>query len=106
MPKYLMEVTYTQEGAKGVLKDGGSKRRDAARRAIDAVGGTLDAMYFAFGDRDVVVIVDAPDAASMAAASLTLAASGAVTVKTTALLTAEEIDVAVTKPASYTPPGR
>ena len=32
MPKYLVVATYTAEGAKGVLKDGGSKRRQAAEK--------------------------------------------------------------------------
>jgi uncharacterized protein with GYD domain len=106
MPKYLLQVSYTAEGAKGVLKDGGSKRREAARAAISSVGGTMEAMYFAFGDNDVIVIVDAPDAASVIASSLALNASGAVTSKTTVLLTAEEVDAATKKSASYTPPGR
>ena len=34
MPKYLITATYTAEGAKGLLKDGGSKRRDAAEQAL------------------------------------------------------------------------
>jgi uncharacterized protein with GYD domain len=106
MPKYLLEVSYTAEGARGVMKDGGSKRREAARAAIQAVGGTIESFYYAFGDHDVLVIVDMPDAASMAAASLALSASGAVTGRTTVLITAEEIDAAAKKPVAYTPPGR
>ena len=106
MPKYLMEVSYTAEGAKGLLKDGGSKRLAAAKALVASVGGTLDAMYYAFGTADAIVIVDAPDAASVAAASIALGASGAVTSKTTALLSVEDIDAAVKKSASYTAPGR
>ena len=34
MPKYLIEASYTTEGVKGLLKDGGSKRRAAAEKAI------------------------------------------------------------------------
>jgi uncharacterized protein with GYD domain len=106
MPKYLLQVAYTAEGAKGVLKDGGSKRRAAAKAVVESIGGKLESMYFAFGKTDVFAIVDAPDAAAMASAALTLGASGSVTCTTTALLTAEEIDQAVKKSASYTPPGR
>ena len=106
MPKYLMEVCYTSEGAKGALKDGGTTRRDAARGAVASVGGTLESLYYAFGDCDVVCIVDMPDAASMAAASLNLAASGAVTCKTRVLMTVDDIDAAAKKSPSYTPPGR
>ena len=106
MPKYLLQVSYTAEGARGVLKDGGTKRRAAAAAAIKSVGGKLETLYFAFGDCDVFAIADVPDAASMAAASLALAASGAVTSKTTVLVTPDEIDAAAKKTLKYTPPGK
>jgi uncharacterized protein with GYD domain len=106
MPKYLMEVSYTADGVKGVIKDGGSKRKAVAKALIESVGGKMETFYYAFGDTDVLVIVDAPDAASVAAASLAIGASGAVTARTTVLLTAEDIDAAAKKSASYTPPGR
>ena len=106
MPKYLLQVTYTAEGAKGVLKDGGSKRRAAAKALVESVGGKLESMYFAFGDKDVFAIVDVPDAAGMAAAALVIGASGTTTCQTTVLLTPEEVDQAAKKSTSYTPPGR
>lgn len=106
MPKYLVEASYTTEGAKGVIKDGGSKRRAAAEQAIKNAGAKIEAFYFAFGDADVFVIVDAPDHASVAAASLAINASGAVHTKTTVLLTPEEIDQAAKKGVQYTAPGR
>jgi uncharacterized protein with GYD domain len=106
MPKYLMEISYTADGAKGLLKDGGSKRRAAAQSAMQSVGGNIEAMYYTFGDNDVIVIADIPDAVSAAAVSITLAASGAVRSKTTVLLGVEEIDAAVKKQGTYTPPGR
>ena len=106
MPKFLMEVSYTAEGAKGLLKDGGSKRLAAAKALCESIGGKLEVMYFAFGDTDAFVIVDAPDAAAAAAASIALGASGAVRTKTTALLTVEDVDAAVKKSASYKAPGQ
>jgi len=106
MPKYLLQVSYTSDGAKGLLKDGGSKRRAAAQALVESLGGRLEAFYYAFGDSDVFTVADLPDAASAAAVSLTLAASGALTNKTTVLLTPEDIDAAVKKSPSYTPPGR
>ena len=106
MPKYLIKASYTADGVKGVLKDGGTKRRQAAEAAIKSTGGTLEAFYFAFGDADAVVIVDAPDNASIAAASMAIGASGLVSATTTVLLTPEDIDQAVKKGAIYTPPGR
>ncbi len=106
MPKYLVIASYTAEGARGVLKDGGSKRRQAAEAALKSVGGKVDAFYFAFGEHDVYAIIDAPDNVSVAAASLTIGASGAVQTKTVVLLTPEELDQAAKKAGSYQPPGR
>ena len=106
MPKYLIKASYTAEGAKGLLKDGGSKRRDAAAQALKSAGGKLEAFYFAFGDTDAFVIVDAPDHASVSAASLAISASGAVRTKTVVLLTPEELDQAAKKSVKYRAPGQ
>lgn len=106
MPKFLVMASYTPEGAKGLLKDGGSKRKQAAEAALKSVGGRLEAFYFAFGESDAVLIVDAPDNMSVAAASMVINATGAVQTKTVVLLTPEEIDQAAKKNAAYTAPGR
>src|SRR5437867_1661571 len=106
MPKYLIEASYTSDGAKGLLKDGGSKRRQAAEQAIKSAGGTMETFYFAFGDTDAIVIMDAPDHASVTAASLAINASGLVRSKTTVLMTPEEVDQAVKKSVSYRAPGQ
>ena len=105
MAKYLITASYTAEGAKGVLKEGGTKRRQAAEQAIKSAGGKLEGFYFAFGDSDAFVIIDAPDHASVAATSLAINASGAVRTKTTVLLTPEEIDQATKKGTTYRAPG-
>jgi uncharacterized protein with GYD domain len=106
MGKYLVTASYTSEGAKGVLKEGGTKRQQAADQAIKSAGGKVEAFYFAFGENDAYVIIDAPDHASVAAASLAINASGAVHTKTVVLLTPEEIDQAITKGTSYRAPGQ
>ena len=106
MPKYLLKASYSAEGSKGLLKDGGTKRLSAARTLVESLGGKLETLYFAFGDTDVVAIVDLPDNAAAAAASLTIAGTGALAGTITVLLTAEEIDQASKKSGSYTPPGR
>jgi len=49
MPKYLIQASYLPEGARGLVSEGGSKRRDAATKAIKAAGGKVEAFYFAFG---------------------------------------------------------
>jgi uncharacterized protein with GYD domain len=105
MSKYLLHVSYTAEGVKGVLKDGGSKRRQAAQALAESLGGKIESLYFAFGETDVFAILDAPDNATCAATALAVAGSGAASCKTTVLLTPEEIDQAIKKSARYTPPG-
>jgi uncharacterized protein with GYD domain len=105
MPKYLFTGSYTAQGAKGLLKDGGSKRRQAAADALKSVGATLEQFYFAFGDNDFYAIVDAPDSVSIAASSLAINASGGVQGKTVLLLTPDDLDQATKKTATYVPPG-
>jgi uncharacterized protein with GYD domain len=106
MAKYLIQATYTAEGVKGLLKDGGTGRRAAIEAAAKAIGGRLEALYFGFGETDVFVIVDGLEATSAAAFGLTVAATGAVRSRTTVLLTPEEVDVACRTTVSYSPPGQ
>ena len=105
MAKYLVTVSYTAEGAKGVRKDGGTKRRQVAGKAVESVGGKLESFYFSFGAQDALVIVDMPDNVSAAALSLAINASGAVHATTTPLLTPEEMDKASGKKTAYKAPG-
>ena len=105
MPKFLIEATYTQDGVKGVQREGGSGRRDAVAQVAESVGGRLESFYFAFGDRDAYVIVDLPDNESAAAVALTVNAAGGASVKTIVLLTAEEVDAAAKRSVDYRPPG-
>ena len=70
------------------------------------MGGTLEAIYYAFRDTDVYAILDMPDHASMTAVSLMVNATGAVVAKTTVLMTPEEVDAAVKKTPSYRAPGQ
>lgn len=105
MAKYLILASYTAEGAKGVLKEGGTKRKQAAEAALKSAGAKIDALYFAFGDHDVVAIIDAPDHATVAGASMAINASGAVRLETVVLLTPEELDQAVKKGTTYRAPG-
>jgi uncharacterized protein with GYD domain len=104
MPKLLVNVSYTAEGAKGLLAHGGTARVEASRAAIESVGGTLETFYFAFGSDDAIVIADVPDNAAAVALALTVAATGSITSRMTVLLTPEEIDAGVARPVSFTPP--
>lgn len=105
MAKYLCEASYTSEGMKGVLAEGGSSRRTVVEKLVTNMGGSLESFYFAFGDNDVYLVVDVPSNADMAAVAMTVGASGAVSLKTTVLLTPEEVDAASEKTVEYRPPG-
>jgi uncharacterized protein with GYD domain len=106
MPKYLVEANYVGDGVKGLLKEGGSSRRAAVEKLITSGGGKLESFYYAFGETDLFVIMDMPDNASMAAVALTVAASGIINLKTTVLMTPEELDNAAKKTPNYRPPGK
>jgi uncharacterized protein with GYD domain len=104
MPKYLSEISYTREGLAGVLKEGGSRRRTAAEEVAASIGATIECFYFSFGDRDVIVIGDYPDDEAAAATAMAINASGAAVVKTTVLLTPEQVDEAARRTVTYRPP--
>ena len=108
MPKYLIQGSYSEQGLKGVLKERGSKRREAAEQSIKGMGGRLEAYYYAFGSDDFVVIADLPSNVDAAALSLAVNASGAVQSRITVLITPEEADQAAkkVKTVKYRPPGK
>ena len=58
MAKFLINGSYTAEGAKGLIKEGGTGRKAAVQKALEGLGGKLDAIYYTFGADDVVVICD------------------------------------------------
>ena len=105
MAKYLIKASYTVEGARGVLKEGGSGRKESAKAAIEGLGGKLEAFYFAFGAHDAYLIMDVPDNASAAALALRVNQAGAVSIETVVLLTPEEVDRAAKMGVTYRPPG-
>jgi len=106
MAKFLVQVGYTSEGLKGLMKDKAAGRMAAVKKAVASVGGKLDALYWALGEDDAVAIVDLPDAESAAALGMAICASGLAHTKTTRLLTAEEVDVALGKIVKYRAPGK
>ena len=105
MAKYLIEAAYSAEGLKGLQKDKASGRRQAVTNAVEGLGGKVEAMYFALGEHDVLLIVDMPDVVSGAALGLKVSGTGLVRTKTTSLLTIEEADRALAKTVDYRAPG-
>jgi uncharacterized protein with GYD domain len=105
MPKYLIEGTYTAEGLRGLHKDKASGRKQAVIKAVESLEGKVESLYFALGERDVVVIAELPDAVSVAALSLAASSTGLVRTQITSLLSVEETDRALGKKLSYRAPG-
>ena len=56
MAKYLYHGSYTDKGLKGLMKDGGTKRMEVTKKAIESIGGKMEAYYFAFGSNDFFII--------------------------------------------------
>lgn len=106
MAKFLVHATYSAEGFKGVLKDKASGRKAAVEKAMASVGAKLEAMYFTFGDHDAVMIVEAPDNASLMAVGFSACSTGLARTSTTPLLTIEEADQATKKSVQYRGPGQ
>ena len=106
MSKYLYHGSYTDEGLKGLLKDGGTKRMEVTKKAIESLGGTMEAYYFAFGENDFFIIAETPDNVSAITGSLVANASGTVKVNITVLITPEEVDQAAKKTMDWRPPGQ
>ena len=105
MPKYLYHGSYTNNGLKGLMKDGGSKRVEVTKKAIESLGGKMEAYYFALGGNDFFIILEAPDNVKAIAGSLIANASGTVKVTITALVSPEEVDQAVKQTMDWQPPG-
>ncbi|MEO6835983.1 MAG: GYD domain-containing protein [Candidatus Tumulicola sp.] len=105
MPKYLIHATYTADGAKGLLKSGGTARRKAVEELLASLNGKLEAFYFTFGEADAILIIDLPDQVAASAVGLAVAASGTVRSRSTVLIPPEEVDAAAKREVHFHPPG-
>ncbi len=105
MPKYMISANYTAQGMEGVRAAGAKSRIDAVSTMLEAMGGKLESFHFAFGDTDVFAIAEAPDDEAAAAVAIAINSSGAVNIRTTKLLTVEQVDEALRRTVNYQPPG-
>jgi uncharacterized protein with GYD domain len=100
MAHFLLQVGYTPEAWAAMLKNP-QDRSKAVQGAVEALGGKVERFWMAFGDYDIVGVVQMPDAVSAAAFSMAVAAGGACrAVKTTPLLSVEEGVTAMQKAAT------
>jgi len=105
MPRYLFQGSYSREGAQGLLREGGTRRRQAVEDRVRSLGGRLEGFHYALGETDLYMIVELPGHVAAAAASVIVAASGAGHWRTTVLLSAEEMDEATRTGGGYRAPG-
>ncbi len=106
MGKYLINASYSSEGTRGLLKEGGTSRQAMVEGMAKNLGGSVDSFYYCFGQSDVIAIMDVPDATTAAAISMGIKATGAVDISLTVLLEPSVIDEAAKKSVGYRPPGR
>ena len=105
MSKYLIEATYTAEGVRGLRENNADARTAVLKKALRALDGQLECAYWCLGERDAIAIVELPNSVAATAFSATITASGLVRTTTTPLLTAEELDAALSRYIDYIAPG-
>src|SRR5271165_2723384 len=105
MPKFLIKGKYSANAMKGLQKEKAASRQKVVEAACAAVGGKLDALYFALGDDDLFLIVDLPSHVHAASLCVTFGASGVGSTSTVPLLTVAEMDQALGETINYRAPG-
>lgn len=108
MARYLVQANYTQQGVSGLVSSP-QDRSGAIASLVESIGGKIHSLDYCFGEYDVVVIMEAPDDIAMAALSMAVGASGAITnIHTTVLIpTADGFAAAQkAKEITYRPPGQ
>jgi len=90
MPLYLIRFGYTPEEWAKTIKQP-EDRRATIGPLLEAIGGKLHGLWYAFGDHDGYALAEAPDNTAAASTLLTLTGSGKFrSLSTTVLLTVEE----------------
>jgi uncharacterized protein with GYD domain len=105
MAKFLIKASYTQDGLRGLLKEGGTARRDAVAKAIGSLGGKLESMYFSLGEEDVYVVCELRDVKAVMAFVIGVNAAGGSIANTVELLSCEDVDTVVKQKVDFTVPG-
>ncbi len=105
MAKYMILAHYTADGAKGLVREGGSARRKHIGELVERLGGRLESFHFAFGEVDAYVTVDLPDVTAAIALSLAVNQSGGVHISAVPLIPPEALDGATQKTVAYRAPG-
>ena len=97
MGKYLVIASYTADGLRELTAHGASARLEASKKLVAEAGGSIESFYYALGSDDAFIICDLPDNVAAAATAIAAGASGVVVSRMVPLLTADEIDQAVSR---------
>jgi uncharacterized protein with GYD domain len=78
MPLFMYQAAYTPESLSAMLKNPQDRIELGARPVVEAIGGKLLAAGYSFGEFDIVVIYEAPNAVSAAALAVVVGAGGGI----------------------------
>lgn len=106
MAKYLIRAAYNADGIKGLLKEGGSKRKSTVEKLVKGLGGKVESFYYSQSDLDAFVIIDFPDPVNASAIMLAINSTGVVTCSAVPLLTPADVDAAAATSVGYRAPGK
>jgi len=107
VPLYLIQLAYTPDAWAAMVKQP-QNRLEAVRPIVEKLGGKFEHAWLAFGEYDIVGIIEMPENTDAVAFAIAVAAGGAAkTFKTTPLLSVEEGVEAMGKAqgAGYRRPG-
>jgi uncharacterized protein with GYD domain len=105
--KYLVLFSLTSETAKRFIAKP-SDRAAAVREVAESAGGSLESYYWMFGQYDGAAVFDLPDSRAMAAVSLAITSSGALSrFETHELIESSDLTAIAerAKGITYQPPG-
>jgi uncharacterized protein with GYD domain len=98
MSLYMWQGAYTGESWAAQMKNPQNRVDAVGKAACEAVGGKLVGGWYAFGEHDIVIVADVPNAEAMAAIAIALGAGGAVkSAKTTVLMSGAQAVEAIKK---------
>ena len=95
MPTFVSLINWTDKGVAGFKET--VARGEAAKRAAEAMGGSLKAIYWTVGPYDIVTVAEFPDDATGTAFLLALGAQGNVRTTTLRAFSAEEMTQIIAK---------
>ena len=95
MPKFLFCGTYTVQGLEELRRSGAGWSRSVVQELVEAAGGTLESLYWAFGHEDLYCVADLPDTVAAGAVTLAVAMRGDLRLRTVVLETTDDVDAAL-----------